>query len=311
MKTAPVVAVVLVSGLAVAAPLRLVLDFYPNPNHVPLVVAQERGLFREAGVEVELVVPSDPSAPAKLVALRGADLGLTPQMNYLLARDAGLPLLAVGALIEGSLGGLLALREAGIATLADLKGKRIGYSLEPLEPALWRTMLAQVGLGPGDYTLVYTGLATLPALLAGSVGAIGAFRNFEPFAVEQAGRTPVFFPQEEHGVPNTYELLFITHPAVVGKRGQDIRAVLGAVAEAIRLTREDPPSAFALFAQAFPELDDELNRRSFEATLPLYAPGVRHNDPTRWAAVEDFLLAAGMMGRRFSIEDLYSTAFLP
>jgi len=103
MKGALLLSVVLVPGLALAAPLRLVLDFYPNPNHVPLVVAQEAGLFREAGVEVELVVPSDPSAPAKLVAVRAAELGLTPQLNYLLARDEGLPLLAVGALIDGGL----------------------------------------------------------------------------------------------------------------------------------------------------------------------------------------------------------------
>jgi putative hydroxymethylpyrimidine transport system substrate-binding protein len=172
-------------------------------------------------------------------------------------------------------------------------------------------MLAQAGLGPGDYTLVYTGLATLPALLSGSVAAVGAFRNFEPFAVEEAGRTPVFFPQEEYGVPNTYELLFVAHPAVVRERTREIRAVLGAVAEGIRLTQEDPPSAFALFARAFPELADELNRRSFEATLPLYAPGARHEDTSRWAAVQDFLLAAGMMVHRFPIVDLYTTDFLP
>ncbi len=311
MKGALLLSVVLVPGLALAAPLRLVLDFYPNPNHVPLVVAQEAGLFREAGVEVELVVPSDPSAPAKLVAVRAAELGLTPQLNYLLARDEGLPLLAVGALIDGGLGGLLALREAGITTLADLKGKRIGYSLEPLEPALWRAMLAQAGLGPRDYTLVYTGLATLPALLSGSVEAIGAFRNFEPFAVEGAGRTPVFFPQEEHGVPDTYELLFVAHPATVRERGEEVRAVLRAVAEAIRRTREDPLSAFALFAKAFPELDDGLNRRSFAATLPLYASGVRHDNRGRWTAVQDFLFAAGLIGRRLATEDLYTTALLP
>ncbi|MCX7844982.1 MAG: ABC transporter substrate-binding protein, partial [Candidatus Bipolaricaulota bacterium] len=126
MKT--LVALVFLGLAAAAAPVRIVLDFYPNPNHVPLVVAEGRGLFREAGVEVELVVPSDPSAPAKLVALRGAELGLTPQLNYLLALDEGLPLLAVGALIDGGLGGLLALAESGIRDLRDLKGKKIGYA---------------------------------------------------------------------------------------------------------------------------------------------------------------------------------------
>lgn len=303
--------VLLFGWVALAAPFRIVLDFYPNPNHVPLVVARERGLFREVGVEVELMVPSDPSAPAKLVALRGAELGLTPQFNYLLARDAGLPLLAVGALIDGGLGGLLALDEAGVRTLADLRGKKIGYSLEPLEPALWRTMLLAAGLGPRDYTLVYTGLATLPALLSGAVAAIGAFRNYEPIAAELSGFTPRFFPQEAYGVPDTYELLFIAHPAVVRERGEEVRAVLRALAEAVRRTREDPDGAFALFLRAYPELDDELNRRSFALTLPLYADGLRHDDRARWLAAEGYLAASGLLRGRFTPEELYSAAWLP
>ncbi len=303
--------VLLFGSATVASPIRLVLDFYPNPNHVPLVVARERGLFRSAGVDLELIVPSDPSAPAKLVALGGAELGLTPQLNYLLARDGGLPLLAVGALIDGGLGGLLALEESGIQSLADLRGKKIGYALEPLEPALWRAMLRAAGLGPRDYTLVYTGLATLPALLSGSVAAIGAFRNYEPIAVELAGLSPRFFPQEEHGVPNTYDLLLIAHPRVLRERGEEVRAVLGALAEAVRWTREDPAGAFALFVQAFPELDGELNRRSSALTLPFYADGLRHDDRSRWEGVEEFLWSSGLLGRRIPLEDLYSTAWLP
>ncbi len=303
--------VLLFGWVALAAPFRIVLDFYPNPNHVPLVVAREQGLFRETGVEVELVVPSDPSAPAKLVALRGAELGLTPQFNYLLARDGGLPLLAVGALIDGGLGGLLVLEESGIRSLADLRGRKIGYALEPLEPLLWRTMLAQAGLGPRGYTLVYTGLATLPALLSGAVTAIGAFRNYEPIAAELSDFTPRFFPQEEHGVPDTYELLFIVHPQVLRERGEEVRAVLRALAEAVRRTRENPEGAFALFLRAFPELEDELNRRSFALTLPLYADGLRHDDQDRWRAAEEFLWANGLLRRRLPLEELYSSAWLP
>lgn len=108
-------------------------------------------------------------------------------MNFFLARDGGLPLIAVGALIDGALGGLLSVREHGIERLSDLRGKRIGYSLEPLEPVLWRTMLAAAGLNPGEYELIYTGMSTLPALLSGAGTAIGAFRNYERLAVEVLG----------------------------------------------------------------------------------------------------------------------------
>ncbi len=303
---------VLVMGLAWSAwGFRLILDFYPNPNHVPLYVAEKLGFFAAEGVEVELVVPSDPSAPAKLVATRAVEMGLTPQMNFLLARDEGLPLVAVGALIDGALGGLLSLGEYGIEKLSDLHGKCIGYSLEPLEPVLWRTMLASAGLLPSEYELIYTGVGTLPALLSGAVAAIGAFRNYEPLAVELFGFTPIFFAQEAYGVPNTYELVFIVHPDLLVERLPELRAVLRALARGLSHTVQHPQESFAVFTEIFPELADELNRRSFEATLSLYAPGLRHDDQARWEAMQAFLLNAGLIHHAEPLDELYTLVGLP
>ncbi len=303
--------VVAVFGLGGHAAFRLILDFYPNPNHVPLYVAQERGFFAVEGVEVELVVPSDPSAPAKLVATRAVEMGLTPQMNFLIAVDEGLPLVAVAALIDGALGGLLSLRAYAVARLEDLRGKRIGYSLEPLEPVLWRTMLAAVGVAPHEYELVYTGMSTVPALLTRSVEAIGAFRNYELLAVELLGHDPVFFPQEDYGVPNTYELLFVVHPELLRERPEELRAVLRAVARGLAFTRQEPEEAFRLFVQVFPELEDVLNRRSLAVTLPLFAQDLRHDDHSRWEDMVTFLFHTGMIRKLLPLEALYTSQFLP
>jgi len=299
-----------VIGLA-ANPVQIILDFYPNPNHIPLYVAKELGFFAAEGLEVEILVPSDPSAPAKLVATKTVEIGLTPQMNFFIARDEGLPLVAIGALIDGALGGLLSLSEYGVSELRDLRGRRIGYSLEPLEPILWRTMMAAVGVGPEEFELVYTGMSTVPALLTGAVDAIGAFRNYELLAVELLGYHPVFFPQEDYGVPNTYELLFVTHPDFLRGKEDEIKAVLRAVAKGIEFARANPEEAFSIFARVFPELDDELNRRSFAVTLPLYAAGVRHDDHERWERMQAFLLATGMIRNAIPLPDLYTCALLP
>jgi len=294
------------------APLRVMLDFYPNPNHVPLYVAQGLGLFASAGIEVELSAPADPSDPAKLAAARAVDLALTPQMNYLIARGAGLPLVAVGALIEGSLGGLLALAGSGIVGLDELRGKRIGYALEPLEPVLWQTMLRTAGLAPNEYELVYVGMNTLFALLARRVDAIGAFRNYEALAVEDFGYRPVFFPQEEYGIPATYELVVVAHPALLRERPEEVRGFLHALARAIEFTRDRPDAALALFEAAVPELaGEDLTRRSFEATLPFYAAGARHDDATRWEAMQAFLVAHSLMPRAYPSEELFTTDLLP
>ncbi|MCR4391780.1 MAG: ABC transporter substrate-binding protein [Candidatus Acetothermia bacterium] len=309
-----VVGTLAVAWFAVAAggaPVRVMLDFYPNPNHVPLYTAQALGLFAAAGVEVDLVPPADPSDPAKLAAARAVDLALTPQINFLIAKGAGLPLVAVGALIDGALGGLLSLREYGVEALSDLRGRRIGYALEPLEPVLWRTMLGAVGVSPGEYELVYVGMNTLLALLSHRVDAIGAFRNYELLAVELLGRAPVFFPQEEYGVPDTYELVVVAHPALLQERPGAVRAFLAALAEGISFAREHPDEAFAAFVAAFPDLEGELTRRSFATTLPLYATGASHSDPPRWAAMQDYLIANGLILRAFPLEELYTGELLP
>jgi len=293
------------------APLRVLLDFYPNPNHVPLYVAQVLGLFARAGVEVDIVPPADPSDPVKLVAARAVDLALTPQMNYLLAVGAGLPVIAVGALIDGALGGLLALAGPGMESLADLSGRRIGYSLEPLEPILWRTMLAAVGLSTEDYALVYVGMNTVPALLTSRVDAIGAFRNWEVLAVDLQGRNPLFFPQEEYGVPNTYELVVVAHQGMLNGRLGEVRAFLAGLAQGIAYARDRPDEAFALFVSLFPDLDGELSRRSFAATLPLYASGARHDDADRWHAMQAYLVANGLVPQEYPPARLFTAEALP
>lgn len=296
---------------ASGAPLRVLLDFYPNPNHVPLYVAQALGFFASAGVEVDLVPPADPSDPVKLAAARAVDLALTPQMNYLLAVGAGLPLIAVGALIDGALGGLLALAGPGRESLADLSGRRIGYALEPLEPILWRMMLAAAGLNTGDYELVYVGMNTVPALLTGRVDAIGAFRNWEVFAVELQGQETVFFPQEEYGVPDTYELVVVAHPGMLDGRAGEVRAFLAGLAQGIAYARERPDEAFALFISLFPDLAGELSRRSFAATLPLYASGARHDDADRWQMMQAYLVAHGLIPQEYPLDRLFTAEALP
>ncbi len=295
-----------------ARALHVSLDFFVNPNHVPLVVCQEVGFFAEEGIEVDLFVPANPSDPVKLAASRAVDIVLTPQINYLIARSEGLPLVAIGALIDQGLGGLLSLREHGIETIDDLRGKRIGYSLAPLEPILLRTMLDCAGMIEEDEVrLINVGFNTMQALLTGSVDAIGAFRNFEPIQAELEGGEPVFFPQEDYCIPATYELILVVHPDLIAERGADLRAFLRALARGIEQTTSEPDAAFGAFLAAYPDLDDELNRRSFEVTLPLYADGARHDDSEVWSAMRDYLAEHGLIDEQLSFEGLFTDALLP
>lgn len=304
---------ILIAGLAAVAvsgaPLRVMLDFFVNPNHVPLVVAEAEGLFAEAGIDVEILIPSSASDPVKLVAAGAMDAALTPQINFLIARCAGLPVVAIGALIGSPLGGLLSLEGEGIETLTDLRGRRIGYSLAPLEPTLWTTMLGTVGIGPDEFELVNVGYNTVLSLLTRQVDAIGAFRNFEVPQVAELGRSPVFFPEEDYGVPQTQELLVVVNTRTVDRRAPQWRGLVAGLARGIALTQARPDQAYSTFVSVYPDLDDTLNHRAFELTVPLYADGARLAPPEQWEALQAYLLENGLIESSRAPEDLYTDRF--
>ncbi|MCS6936381.1 MAG: ABC transporter substrate-binding protein [Candidatus Bipolaricaulota bacterium] len=298
------------------SPLMVVLDWLPNPNHVPLYVAQEMGFFRAEGLSVSLQAPTafDPSDPAKLAAAGRADLAITTPINLIVIRSQNVPLTAIGSLIQKPLGGLLALKERGIRTLKDFKGRKIGYSLEPEEPVLWTAMLETAGLKPGDYQLINVGFDTLPALLTGQVDAIGAFRNVEKILIEaQERKETVFFALEEHGIPDHPQLVFVANDTVAQQKSDFLRRFLRAVARAVALTLQDPNRAFALFLRANPDLqrDADLHRKFFDATLALFAGAPCHNQLDRWTKLQTFLFERKLIARPSELARLVTVNLLP
>src|SRR5215212_4587754 len=78
----------------------LMLDFFPNADHAPIYAAEAGGRFKSQKVALKVRAPSDPSVPIKLVAAGKADLGISYEPELLRARDRGVPVEAVGALVR-------------------------------------------------------------------------------------------------------------------------------------------------------------------------------------------------------------------
>jgi putative hydroxymethylpyrimidine transport system substrate-binding protein len=286
--------VLLPAGPARAEKLTLLLDWFLNPDHAPLVVAEEKGFFAEAGLEVEMIEPADPNDPPKLVAAGKADLAISyqPQLHIQAAR--GLPLARIGTLIATPLNTLLVLDDSPIRGIADLKGKSVGFSVGGFEDALLAAMLARHGLSVADIELINVNFSLSPALLSGQVDAvIGAFRNFELNQLEIEGYKGRAFYVEEEGVPAYDELILVAHR----ERLEDPRidAFLSAIERAVQYLVNHPEESWGLFVSHRKELDDELNRRAWRDTLPRFALRPRALDHARYAAFADFLLDQGVI----------------
>jgi putative hydroxymethylpyrimidine transport system substrate-binding protein len=192
--------------------LTLLLDWFVNPDHGPLVVAQEQGFFAAQGLEVEMVAPADPNDPPKLVAAGQADIAVSYQPQLHLQAAEGLPLKRIGTLVGTPLNSLVVLADGPVKSLADLKGRNIGFSVGGFEDALLRQMLGKYGVALDDVTLINVNFALSQALLSGQVDAvIGAFRNFELNQLDIEGRPGRAFYPEEEGVPAYDELIFVAH----------------------------------------------------------------------------------------------------
>ena len=277
-----------------AEKLTVYLDWFVNPDHAPLVIAQTQGYFKEAGLEVELIPPSDPSAPPRLIAAGQGDIAISYQPQLHVQVSEGLPLTRIGTIAETPLNALVALKDGPIKSIADLKGKKVGFSVGGFEDALLSAMLKQEGLTLKDVELININFALSPSLITGSVDAvIGAFRNFELNQLDIEKRPGIAFYPEENGVPVYDELIFITkNDRVDDKR---FRPFMDAVEKATLYLTNHSDDALTQFLKAYPDLDNELNRRAWVDTLPRFAKRPAALDTVRYERFAKFMKESGLI----------------
>ena len=110
------------TSLGAQEKMTLLLDWFINPDHGPIIIAQEKGYFSDQNLEVEIIAPADPSAPPKLVAAGQADLAVSYQPQLHLQITQGLPLIRVGTLVATPLNCILVLEKGPIKTPKNLAG---------------------------------------------------------------------------------------------------------------------------------------------------------------------------------------------
>ncbi len=290
---------------AVAADkISVMLDWYPNPDHAPIYLAQCEGFFAAEGLDVEIMVPGDPNDPLKLAAAGKVDLAVSYQPSVIMARDEGLPVVSIGVLVQHPLSSIVYLKDSGIKTMADLKGKKIGYSVEPLYRVLFEAAAENAGLKKSDYELYRVGFNLTPPLLSGQIdAAVGAFRNFEAVQVELEGKSAGIFALEENGVPDFYELVLITGDGNIKNRPEMLQRFMRALSKGIAMTTDKPKESLGMFLKMLPDLADELNRRAFAATVPFFR-GSPAQEAARWEALQDFMLARGLIRKKTPVQEM-------
>jgi putative hydroxymethylpyrimidine transport system substrate-binding protein len=289
----------LIAGLAWNSPaaanqtLTLMLDWFPNVDHMPIYVAQQRGFFRAQGLSVAIINPSDTADALKLAAAGKIDLAVSYEPQTLMAAGRGIHLKVVGRLIGHPLTTLMYLKQSGITKPADLSGRTIGYTVPGLMDVLMDAFAKINGIT--DYRLVNVGFSIAPALSAGRVDAVmGPFKTYETVTMAAEGLKAGFFELEKWGIPYYDELIFICGPKTLADKRQPVQGFIQAVAQGIEVINTAPDAALADYFTALPDADRDVETAAFALTRPYYA---KHQtcDPAAWRAFADFALAHGLI----------------
>ena len=294
----------MLAGPALAADkMTLLLDWFVNPDHGPIIVAQEKGYFAEQGLEVEIIAPADPADPPKLVAAGKGDLAISYQPSLHLQVAEGLPLKRVGTLVATPLNCLLVLKDGPIKTIADLKGGKVGFSVAGVEEAVLGAVLKTHGLALDDVEMINVNWSLSPSLMSKQVDAvIGAYRNFELNQMEIEGVEGKCFYIEEEGLPAYDELIYVANPATMD--ADKIQRFLAATEKATQFIVNHPTESWEVFSGTSKELQDELNTKAWVDTLPRFALRPTALDVGRYKRFEAFLSEAGLIKSVKPVSDL-------
>jgi putative hydroxymethylpyrimidine transport system substrate-binding protein len=275
----------------------VMLDFFPNADHAALYSAIAHGDFRAVGLDVQPQAPADPAEPLKLLAAGRVDMAISYEPELLLARDQGLKLVSIGALVQRPLTSIIALPGKHVARVSALAGKRVGTAGIPYQAAELRTALQSAGVNPGTVREVNVGFNLVPAMISGRVDAtLGGFWNYEAIQLRLLHKRPTVIPVDQAGVPTYDELVLSVRENAAHTRGQDLRAFMQALTRGEREVRADPASATALLTRANPSLEPKLQLESIRQTLPAAQPADASKpfgwqDPTAWAAFGRWMLS--------------------
>ncbi len=253
--------------------MTLMLDWFPNADHVGIYEALANGDFSQAGFNVHIETPSDPSSPLRLLAAGKVDFAISYEPEVMLARQQYETVVSVAALVQEPLTAIVSIGSKHITTPAQLRGKRIGDAGIPYQHAYLTTILAHAGVPLSSVDEINVGDNLVPAMLSGRVDAtLGAYWNYEAIELAQLGKHPNVIHMNQVGVPDYDELVLVTTASMLTNHIDLVRRFVQALARGYEAVRAHPTAAVANLVRMNPGLDEKLELASVRATLPAFFP---------------------------------------
>ncbi|WP_277988974.1 ABC transporter substrate-binding protein [Ktedonosporobacter rubrisoli] len=279
--------------------LVLVPEMEPTPNHTGIYVAQQKGWYRQAGIDLQILPFSSTVLPDTLVANGQADIGISTTEQIVLDKIAGQPVISIAAITAHNDDACFTLDKGNITRLRDLDGKKFGEEGVAYEEGIMREALQYDG-GKGDFQKIIITTGTLQAVLTGEVD----FSCEYGLSIREAlykGMKLKVFPLTEYGVPDYYTPNFITSPSLLKEKFKLLKNFMQITQRGYEFARNEPEAAAHLLMQGtaagtFPDtglLENVQAYLSHRYTDPGQPWGIQKKRV--WDAYIHFVLAKGLL----------------
>ena len=293
--------------------VNVVLDWYPNAVHSFIYTAIEKGYYEDEGLKVNIQFPSNTNDAISMTAAGKADLGIYYLQDVAMARgNEKIPVKAVGTIVQSPLSIILSLKDKNITSPKDLVGKKIGYGGTALSEGIISTMLENVGEDPESADAVDVGFDLMSSMTTNQVDAtIGCLLNHEVPQMEEEGFELNYFYPNEYGVPNYYELVFVTGEDTLNKNSEKISKFLKASKKGFEDMKNNSDESLEILLnnqneENFP-LSESVEKKSMETLIPVMetdtAPFLSQ-DIKVWQDNIDWLVSKGLLQESFDASEI-------
>jgi putative hydroxymethylpyrimidine transport system substrate-binding protein len=298
----------------------VLLDWFPNPDHASLYLAQADGDFTKAGLSgVTLQAPSGSQDALKLVSTGTMPLGVSYEPNVVTAASQGLDVEAVAALVPTPLDTLLISGKSGITSIKGLAGKAIGTDGDPVQTAVLNTILKRNGVNPSSTKQITVSEGLIPAMLSGNVQAIiSGYRNVEAIQLKLAGQPPLVYKVEDEGVPTYNELVIVAQKS---KLADDpgyaamVKDFLAGLAQGDAAAQASPSAAIAALKPVIGA--GGYTVADINAMVPVTVAdyknplGFGEMSASSWQTYANWMLANKLITKGVTASDAETDAYLP
>lgn len=292
----------------------VLLDWVPNTNHTGLYVAKEKGFFKEAGLDVEVVQPSQGGA-TDLVATGKAQVGFSYQEDVTASRDKGVPVVSVAAVIQHNTSGFASPKGDGILKPQDFEGKRYGGWGSPSEEAVIKTVMKKANADPGKVKMIDMGMSDFFTAIVKDIDFAWIYFGWDGVEAQRRN-VPINFIllKDLDQALDYYTPVIIANENIIKEDPELVRSFLAALSRGYNFAEESPGEAGEILLKYAPELNRELVLDSQSWLSPRYRDdALRWGEQKRevWQRHTDWMKENGLLTSDVDINKAFTNEFLP